>query len=365
MLTNCDSSAIKHDCYHVFYPPNHYVSQLLTQGRCAVVSPDQPGFEKFLDACVQIKAEYDCEITWYSWDNIEIRAVYDWDHVIDYYFADLKQDQFFMADAYLHHVLTRNGIKSHRIMPVLELLNLLDAATGRMCIPKVNKHFTSLVNNPSDARYCVHEYLLDNGLLDHCHWSWNNGQYTSVFWNHNRWMGLRQGQYRQFAEHRQSGATYEDDMGIQELEHHQVSAVTLCYQTIYHGSGPVYDGTVFKCFLAMRPFLLVGSSGTLADLRDQGFRTFDGLIDESYDREVDPFQRMRMILAEIDRLAAIPLTTLIQQLVDYTDVFQHNYTRCMQIKAALDRRNLDALLMPPCRHLADYDNLLSPSQLRF
>ena len=46
-----------------------------------------------------------------------------------------------------------------------------------------------------------------------------------------------------------------------------------------------------KCLLAKRVFIFFGSRGQLATLREQGYRTFDGVIDESYDLIEDDLAR--------------------------------------------------------------------------
>ena len=350
----------------IIYDKDSYVSELLTGGEQAVYGPDCDGFERFLGKCIDTRNLYgaDQSFTWYIQDNIETRQVYDWDYLIQFYYSDLKKDRFYMADAFWHKVLIRNGIEAYRVMPIIELQNLLAAANPHLELENIKYSFTSLVNNRNDSRYWVHRHLVKNNLLNKCYWSWSNNRGLSSFFFNNKWAGIKEGEYEHFREHRQTGTIWEPDMGRHELRQHVISAVTLCYQTIYHGCGPVYDGKVFKCFLSNRPFVMIGSSGTLADLRDQGFRTFDGFIDESYDLEVDPLRRMEMILSEIDRLAAMPLADLTAQLWQIRETLEHNYQRCMELGLALDQRDLNKLIMPVCHHVADYDNLLSPNQLR-
>ena len=47
------------------------------------------------------------------------------------------------------------------------------------------------------------------------------------------------------------------------------------------------------------PFILASTPGSLAYLRDYGFKTFDSIIDESYDAEPDPVARLNLIVAEM------------------------------------------------------------------
>lgn len=52
-----------------------------------------------------------------------------------------------------------------------------------------------------------------------------------------------------------------------------------------------------------RPFMIASTPGTLQYLRDYGFQTFDGLIDESYDTITDPVSRLEAIVAEMTRIS--------------------------------------------------------------
>ena len=54
-----------------------------------------------------------------------------------------------------------------------------------------------------------------------------------------------------------------------------------------------------------RPFMLASTPGSLQYLRDYGFQTFDGLIDESYDTITDPVARLQAIVAEMTRISAL------------------------------------------------------------
>lgn len=60
----------------------------------------------------------------------------------------------------------------------------------------------------------------------------------------------------------------------------------------------------YKCIKYAQPFVIVGTSGSLAQLRQDGYRTFDSVWDNSYDDIVDNTQRylaIRRLLGEIQR----------------------------------------------------------------
>jgi hypothetical protein len=57
-----------------------------------------------------------------------------------------------------------------------------------------------------------------------------------------------------------------------------------------------------------RPFILMATAGSLQYLRDYGFKTFDGLIDETYDTIADPAERLQAVVNEMSRIAELDQT---------------------------------------------------------
>ena len=53
------------------------------------------------------------------------------------------------------------------------------------------------------------------------------------------------------------------------------------------------------------PFIAVATPGSLAYLKDYGFKTFGPLINEDYDQETDSSKRLDMIIAEMARIAKL------------------------------------------------------------
>ena len=70
--------------------------------------------------------------------------------------------------------------------------------------------------------------------------------------------------------------------------------------------------------LFKKPFLNLGPLHGLKILKSYGFKTFDSIIDESYDTEVDLDKRMDMVLDELERLSTIDLNEL-------TPILDYNY----------------------------------------
>ena len=58
-----------------------------------------------------------------------------------------------------------------------------------------------------------------------------------------------------------------------------------------------------KCLLTGKPFIVMAGTGFMSWLQELGFKTFDSIIDESYDREPRSTARITLIKKEIDRIA--------------------------------------------------------------
>ena len=59
---------------------------------------------------------------------------------------------------------------------------------------------------------------------------------------------------------------------------------------------------IFRPILKKHPFILVSRPHTLSIMKNIGYKTFDCIINEDYDKEEDDCKRMLMIVDEIDRL---------------------------------------------------------------
>lgn len=80
--------------------------------------------------------------------------------------------------------------------------------------------------------------------------------------------------------------------------------------------------------LAKRLFLVASGQYYLRNLRDFGFHTFDGVIDESYDYEPDLETRVNMMLEQARKLSDMDYDSVIKQV---QPVLEHNYFLMTQI----------------------------------
>lgn len=77
-----------------------------------------------------------------------------------------------------------------------------------------------------------------------------------------------------------------------------------------------------KCLFAKRIFVCFGSKGHLAFLKKQGFRTFEGIIDESYDSVDDPTLRLHMAWQQVEFLAKNDPVVIYKKA---QEILEHNF----------------------------------------
>ena len=91
-----------------------------------------------------------------------------------------------------------------------------------------------------------------------------------------------------------------------------------------HGETPFISEKTWRPIINLQPFIMIGNVGTLKYLRELGFKTFHGYIDESYDNEFDPVVRFSMIEKEIDKLNNMTLEELNNWYYSMTDILLFN-----------------------------------------
>jgi hypothetical protein len=105
------------------------------------------------------------------------------------------------------------------------------------------------------------------------------------------------------------------------------SAESLFYlvtETVYVGRRHHLTEKTFKPIALGMPFVIVGTKGSLEYLRSYGFRTFEGIWDESYDLDEDDvrIERIASLLRSLDELPAEAKQDLFDQA---QEVIEHNW----------------------------------------
>ena len=96
-------------------------------------------------------------------------------------------------------------------------------------------------------------------------------------------------------------------------------------ETVYFGQRTHITEKTFKAIALEMPFVLVATAGSLEYLREYGFKTFDGIIDESYDLETNDVVRIEKVvklLKDLDNLSVEQRQQIHQACLP---IVQHNF----------------------------------------
>lgn len=105
----------------------------------------------------------------------------------------------------------------------------------------------------------------------------------------------------------------------------QDSLIYVPTETVYFGNRLHITEKTFKAIALDMPFVLVAPAHSLEYMRSYGFKTFGSVFDESYDDEVDDYQRLTKVtqlLKDIDSLSARERQQIHQACLP---IVEHNY----------------------------------------
>jgi hypothetical protein len=158
-----------------------------------------------------------------------------------------------------------------------------------------------------EYRLCFVEQLLKNGLEQFCNVSFNpeDGEHYSTYQftnpdfqivNYNLNDHLRPNTHNSTA-----SADYCADDYV-------TAGIEVVLETLFDDSRWHLTEKTLRAIACGKPFLLMATPGSLAYLKQYGFETFSGLINESYDQITNPRQRLQAVITEMSRISRLPIT---------------------------------------------------------
>jgi len=96
-------------------------------------------------------------------------------------------------------------------------------------------------------------------------------------------------------------------------------------ETVYFGRRWHLTEKTFKPIALEMPFILVAPAGSLEYLRSYGFKTFNGIIDESYDEETDDIKRLEKVTQLLVEINNMPANEKLQLHKQCLPIVEHNY----------------------------------------
>jgi hypothetical protein len=203
-------------------------------------------------------------------------GVYWWSHGIiaqDWFrYAQHDLDIEFELDSIKYDFLIYNrawaGTREYR-------LKFIDLVANNNLIPHCQTTFSAIDNN---VHYTDHQF--DNQGLTPSRWDFEKLLSPNVSTS-------------------SASADYESS-------DYKSSAIEVVLETLFDDTRLHLTEKALRPIACGRPFILCATAGSLQYLREYGIKTFDGLIDESYDLIQDPVLRLKAIVSEMKRIADLP-----------------------------------------------------------
>jgi hypothetical protein len=194
-----------------------------------------------------------------------------------------------------------------------------------------NKHIVKdfLVYNRAWAgtreyRLKFSELLVANNLVGSCRTSFSSTDqdvhYGQHIWQNDKFCISESG-LENFFDFNQSPSWASADY---ECEDYVSTGIEVVLETLFDDTRQHLTEKTLRAIACGQPFMLVATPGSLKYLRDYGFKTFDGLIDESYDCITDPLQRLLAIVSEMNRIRSLSATDKTELYTKLKPIADHN-----------------------------------------
>lgn len=106
---------------------------------------------------------------------------------------------------------------------------------------------------------------------------------------------------------------------------YQQTFLQVVTETVYHYPVPFVSEKTAKPLVNKRPFVIVGSVGSLANLRKLGFKTFSDFWNEDYDTIDDPESRILSVVEIVESVCSHSIAELQNLCVAMSDVLNYNF----------------------------------------
>lgn len=80
----------------------------------------------------------------------------------------------------------------------------------------------------------------------------------------------------------------------------------------------------FKAIVSQKPFMMIAPSGSLALLKKEGFKSFDSLIDESYDDTDDLAEKQDRVIAQLQKLSNLTDAEYFREIENLAKITNYN-----------------------------------------
>ena len=154
-----------------------------------------------------------------------------------------------------------------------------------------------------EYRLKFNEMVVDNNLLPSCNIKFNPWDNDQHYTNHqfaNNSLSISRSNFEDIMPSNSASSSASADYVNSD---YSTSGIEIILETLFDDSRNHLTEKTLRPIACGRPFILAGTPGSLEYLRSYGFKTFNGLIDETYDTIADPAERLTCIVNEMKRIS--------------------------------------------------------------
>ena len=207
---------------------------------------------------------------------------------------------------------------------------------------KPNKVFSVFSRRYSEDRRNFLLDLLINHILEASHFTFSNGHpdfptfvsLDNMMTNLPSYMYNYENQIREWLSKVPYSVEYDvpASSDIYKLSLDSYINVVLETHVEHNINGVLLTEKIFKPIVVKKPFIVYGQHNILQSLREQGFRTFDGIINESYDLIVDSNKRRLAIVQELVRINQLFDNKFHELVEQCKEICEYNYNVYLNYK---------------------------------
>ena len=203
----------------------------------------------------------------------------------------------------------------------------------------IKKHFLSTNNRHDYTRLSLFFYFIRNNLLDKSYFSYIGKEIDTTF---NDLVNQGAGFYLNEFDCKNTeqidfdsvknliplylpnDSIKDSDWSLSLKKYYNESFLSIVVETYCGDNPPFFTEKTWKPIAMKQPFILMNSKHSLKFLQDLGFKTFESVIDETYDNLDNP-DRWEFIFREIKRISTLSIEELKNKHKQLEDILKHNY----------------------------------------
>jgi hypothetical protein len=174
-----------------------------------------------------------------------------------------------------------------------------------------------------EYRLCFAEQIVEHGLTPNCQMSFNaidDGHYSQHKFVNSVFQIANFDLEKIFPANTHTATASADYCSTDYAS----SGIEVVLETLFDDSRWHLTEKTLRPIACGQPFILMATPGSLQYLQQYGFKTFAGLLDESYDIVQNPKQRLQAVIAEMSRISALPQQEKIQLFCKLNQIAEHN-----------------------------------------